>query len=103
VSEKPKTTFIGQVYDRKKAPTDDRKVLSLDKGEKRADGTWKNLRAVAIEYEDGSKQELPQHLVLKLGVMDQGNKCGNIYFLTWPDEKPQRAGEFNDNDGKVPF
>jgi hypothetical protein len=90
---KPDTVFFGKVFDRKTAPDDERKVLSLDKGEKRADGTWKNIKAYAIEYTDGSKLVLGEHLVLK--KMDRGSQIGTLYFNVFPDEdKPSDFKDF---------
>jgi len=92
---KPDTVFIGKVFDRKTAPDDDRKVLSLDKGEKRADGTWKNIRATDIGFEDGSRIELGQHLVLKL--LRRGAQMATLYFNIFHDDdgKPQ-SNDFKD-------
>jgi hypothetical protein len=89
---KPDVTFFGKVFDRKTAPDDERKVLSLDKGEKRADGTWKNIRATAIEFEDGTKLNLGQHLTYKT-VHGQAH-IGTLYFAVFPDEK--KPSDFKD-------
>lgn len=92
---KPDTIFIGKVFDRKTAPDDDRKVLSLDKGEKRADGTWKNIKAIAIEYEDGTKAMLGEHLVLKL--LRRGSQMATLYYNVFHDDDNQpKSNDFKD-------
>ena len=76
---KPKTTFFAKVFNRKKAPEDDRKVLSFDKSEKREDGTWKNIRATHIGYEDDTVLHLGEHLVLKI---DNGARARRLPMAT---------------------
>jgi hypothetical protein len=90
---KPDTVFFGKVFDRKSAPDDDRKVLSLDKGEKRADGTWKNIRPVFIEYEDGSRMTFGEHLVMK--KVDRGTQIATLYFNIFPDDEA-KPSDFKD-------
>ena len=72
--------FFGKVYNKKKAPDDPRKVVSFDKSEKRADGTWKNIRATAILFEDGTQLDLPPHLTLKPNS-GKGTQIYNLYFV----------------------
>jgi len=106
---KPSTTFFGKVFNRKAAPDDDRKVLSLDKSKKREDGTWKNIKATHIGYEDGSEVQLGEHLVLKW-FEGEGNHIGNCYFNVF-DGPRDSAKDFEDNvaqadsfdDGEIPF
>lgn len=81
---KGKTTFIGKAFHKKESPEDPRKVLSLDKGERRDDGTWKYIRAVAIEYEDGTKLNLPERLTLKENPGE--GAAFNLYFTVFPDD-----------------
>jgi hypothetical protein len=82
---KPKTTFFAKVFNRKKAPEDDRKVLSFDKSEKREDGTWRNIRATHIGYEDDTVLHLGEHLVLKIDH-SESPQIANGYFNVFPDE-----------------
>ena len=104
---KPDTTFIGKVFNRKTAPEDERKVLSLDKSEKRADGTWKNIKATSIEYEDGTTVHLGEHLVMKF-FEGEGNHIGNCYFNIF-DGPRDSAKDFEDrtppqdDDEDIPF
>lgn len=83
--DRPKAIFFGKVFNRKKDPFDERKVISLDKSRKLQDGQWENIKATAIEYEDGSKLTLPKHLTLKPNT-GNGTQIYNMYFLPPRDE-----------------
>lgn len=98
-NERPPVHFFGRVYDRKSNPTDERKVLSLDKSEKREDGTWRNIKAVAIQYEDGTVQQLGEHLTMKF-FQGKGNLIANCY---WTERKPQQETNASDFDDSIPF
>jgi hypothetical protein len=97
---KPATTFFGKVFNRKATPDDDRKVLSLDKSEKREDGTWKNIKATRIIYEDGTEVQLGDHLVMKF-FEGEGNHIGNLYYNVF--DGPRDTGkDYEDRNGAPP-
>lgn len=108
---KPETVFFGKVFNRSKDPNDERKVLSFDKAEKREDGTWRNIKATEIVYEDGTSMQLGEHLVVKIDGQGRGNEIGRCYFTIFHDAAPRDAAkEYEDRyagddmtDDTIPF
>lgn len=102
-----KVTFFGKVFNRKADPENERKVLSFDKYEKREDGTWKNIRAIGILYEDDSITNLPEHLVIKPASGDKNpNHIMNCYYVEGSrpyKPKPKHSFVSDIDDEDIPF
>jgi hypothetical protein len=94
----PKARFIGKTYDLKKDPEGPRKLLTLDKYEKREDGTWRRVKATSIGYEDGSEIELGAPILIKPHEGEKGTQRHNIYFM---EDEESDADEFSDD--AIPF
>jgi len=100
VPKPDKIVYLGKVFQRKDGDMQ-RRVVSLDKSVKLADGSWENVRPAFLEYEDGERIRFDAGpFTLKYLDEPKGNHEANIYQAQWPKEQT-KSEDFKDED--IPF